>query len=108
MPRAYPAEFRQRAVSLVRSAQSVTATAADLGITATCLYNWVKQDRIDRGEASGVTTGESPELRKARRRIGELEAEVEILRQAHALLGSEARRPKVSPGDRRPRGHRFD
>jgi transposase-like protein len=96
MPRAYPAEFRKRAVSLVRSGQSVTATAADLGITDTCLYNWVKQDRIDRGEIPGVTTSESRELRKARRRIRELEAEVEILRRANALLGCEARRPKGS------------
>ena len=96
MPRAHPPEFRQRAVSLVRSGQSVTKTAADLGITDTCLYSWVRQDRIDRGEISGVTTAESRELRKARRRIRELEVEVEILRRANALLGSEARHPKGS------------
>lgn len=96
MPRSYPAEFRRRAVSLVRAGRSVTATAADLGITDTCLYNWVKQDRIDRGEIPGVTTGESRELRKARRRIRELEAEVEILRRANAMLDNETRRPKGS------------
>jgi transposase-like protein len=96
MPRAYPAEFRRRAVSLVRAGASVTSTAADLGITDTCLYNWVKQDRIDRGEVPGVTTSESRELRKARRRIAELESEVEILRRANAMLGPEARRPKGS------------
>jgi transposase-like protein len=94
MPRAYPAEFRQRAVSLVRAGQSVTVTAAGLGITDTCLYNWVKQDRIDRGEIRGVTTSESRELRKARRRIRELETEVEIRRRANATLGSETRPPK--------------
>ncbi len=96
MPRAYPAEFRRRAVSLVRAGQSVTSTAADLGITDTCLYNWVKQDRIDRGEIPGVTTGESRELRKAKRRIRELETEVEILRRANTILGTEARLPKGS------------
>lgn len=96
MPRAYPAEFRWRAVSLVRAGQSVTSTAADLGITDTCLYNWVRQDRVDRGELPGVTTNESRELRKAGRRIAELESEVEILRRANALLGSEVRRPKGS------------
>jgi transposase-like protein len=83
-------------VSLVRAGQSVTKTAADLGITDTCLYNWVRQDRIDRGEIPGVTTAESRELRKARRRIRELEGEVEILRRANAMLGSEARHPKGS------------
>jgi transposase len=81
-------------VSLVRAGQSVTVTAADLGITDTCLYNWVKQDRTDRGEVPGVTTKESRELRSARRRIRELETEVEVLRRANAMLGSELRRPK--------------
>ena len=96
MPRSYPTEFRQRAISLVRSGQSVVKTAADLGITNTCLYNWLKQDRIDRGEIPGITTAESRELRKARRRIRELEDEVEILRRANGLLGNEPSRPKGS------------
>lgn len=96
MPRAYPAEFRQRAVSLVRAGESVAKTAADLGITDTCLYNWVRQDKIDRGEIPGVTSREARELRQARRRIRELEAEVEILRRAHSMLDSETRSPKGS------------
>ena len=96
MPRKYPDEFRQRAVALVRAGQSVTKMAADLGITDTGLYNWVRQDRIDRGEIPGVSTVESRELRKARRRIRELEVEVEILRRANAMLGSESRRPRGS------------
>jgi transposase len=96
MPRKYPDEFRRRAVSLVHSGEAVTKTAADLGITDTCLYNWVRQDRIDRGEIPGVTTAESRELGKARRRIRELEAEVEILRRANVMLDSETRRPKGS------------
>ena len=50
MPSKYPDEFRRRAVELVRAGQSVPKAAADLGITDACLYGWVKQDRIDRGE----------------------------------------------------------
>jgi transposase len=91
-----PDEFRRRAVALIRAGASVPKTADDLGITSTCLYNWLKQDRIDRGEIPGMTTGESRALRKARRRIRELEDEVEVLRRANAMLGSEARRPKGS------------
>ena len=94
MPRAYPTEFRQRAVALVRSGQSVPKTAVDLGITSTALYNWVKQDRVDRGQIAGVTTQESRELRKAHRRIRDLEDEVAILRRANALLGEVSRDPK--------------
>ncbi len=78
----------------MRSGGSVTKTAHDLDITSTTIYNWIKQDRIDRGVIPGVTTKESKELVKARRRIRELETEVEILRRANELLGK----------DRRPRG----
>jgi transposase len=94
MPASYPAEFRRRAIALVRSGWSVTRTAHDLDVTSTTIYNWVKQDRIDRGEVPGVSTKESKELVKARRRIRELEAEVEILRRAHELLGKDTIRPK--------------
>ena len=96
MPRSYPAEFRQRAVALVRAKASVPKTADDLGITSACLYNWLKQDRVDRGEIPGTTTAESRELRRVRRRIRELEDEVAILRRANAMLGSESRRRKGS------------
>jgi transposase len=96
MPRAYPAEFRRRAVALVKAGRSVAQAALDLDVTQTTIYNWVKQDRIDSGELPGRTTAESKELVKARRRIRELETEVEILRRANALLGSGAARPKGS------------
>jgi len=94
MPVSYPAEFRRRAIALVRSGWSVTKTAHDLDVTTTTIYNWVKQDRIDRGEIPGVSTKESKELVRARRRIRELETEVEILRRAHDLLGKDVLRPK--------------
>lgn len=96
MPRKYPDEFRHRAIALVRAGQSVSKTANDLGITSACLYAWLKQDRIDRRERAGSTRTESRELRKANRRIKELETEVEILRRANAVLGGEDRRPKGS------------
>lgn len=96
MPTAYPAEFRRRAIALVEAGQSVAKTASDLGVTQATLYNWVKQDKIDRGLMSGRTTTESKELRRARMRIRVLEAEVEILRRANDLLGEGARRPKGS------------
>ena len=50
MPASYPAEFRRRAIALVKSGWSVTKTAHDLDVTTTTIYNWVRQDRIDRGE----------------------------------------------------------
>ena len=96
MPRAYPAEFRARAVALVRAGKEQRQTAADLGIHPVTLAKWVRQDRIDRGEIPGTSTSESAELRAARRRIRELETELVIVRQAAKFLGEDRPRPKGS------------
>jgi len=96
VPRPYPPEFRARAIALVRSGKQVKQTAYDLGISAGCLHNWIKQDRIDRGERPGKTTVESVELRSAHKRIRELETELAILRQAGKFLGPDQPHPKGS------------
>jgi transposase-like protein len=58
------------------------------------LHGWVRQDKIDRGELPGVSTAESAELKRAKRRIRELEMEVEILRRASKILGEDRPHPK--------------
>ena len=49
----YPAEFRQRVLELVASGRKVVDVARDLGVTEQTIYNWRRQDRIDRGEQLG-------------------------------------------------------
>jgi transposase InsO family protein len=82
VPSAYPAEFRARAVALVRAGKQQKRTATELGILPVTLSKWVKQARVDRGEIPGSCTVESAELRTAHRRIRELETELVIVRQA--------------------------
>lgn len=60
------------------------------------LHRWVRQDRIDRGEIPGISTSESVELTRARKRIHELEQELEIVKRAARLLGEDAPHPKGS------------
>jgi transposase len=96
VPRLYPPEFRARAIALVRSGKQVKQTAYELGISAGCLHNWVKQDRVDRGELPGKTTAKSAELRAARNRTRELETDLAIVRQAGKFLGPEGPHPKGS------------
>lgn len=67
MPHPYPAEFRARAIALVRAGTPQKQTADDLSIHPVTLSNWIKQDDIDRGVRPGVPTSESTELRAARR-----------------------------------------
>ena len=50
MPRPHPPEFRARAIELARErAKPLDQLAKDLGISASCLRNWVHQDAVDRG-----------------------------------------------------------
>ena len=96
MPRPYPSEFRVRAVALVRAGKPISHVAAELGISEGGLHNWVRQDQIDRGVRPGVTTPEGTELAKARKRIRQLENEIEILKRAAKLLDEDKPRPKES------------
>lgn len=96
MPKQYPGEFGQRAIALVRSGKPVKHVAEDLGISAGGLHRWVRQDRIDRGEIPGISTSESVELTRARKRIHQLEQELEIVKRAAKLLGEEVPHPKGS------------
>jgi transposase-like protein len=92
MPRSYPAEFRRKVLDLLVAGRSVAEIAKDLGISGACIYNWRKQDRIDRGELPGLTSPDRAELVAARRRINALEGELAAEPRAKQLL-KEARPP---------------
>ena len=50
--RKYDPEFREGAVRIVRETnKSIAQVADDLGIHLGTLGNWVKKDRIERGES---------------------------------------------------------
>jgi transposase len=84
--RGYPPEFRRRALDLLTAGRKVTDLARDLGISDQTIYTWRRQEQIDRGLVPGLTSVERDELAAAKRRIRELEAELEIHRRASELL----------------------
>jgi transposase-like protein len=88
--RGYPAEFRRRVLDLVAAGRRVAEVAQDLGITEQTIYNWRRQDRIDRGLEAGLSTAERGELAAARKHIRELEAELAVHRRATELLKENA------------------
>jgi putative transposase len=96
MPRAYASQFRSMVVERVRSGRRVAEVAATVGVPEATAFRWVRRDRIDRGEVAGTSTVESAELREARRRIAELEAELATVKRATELF-AEGRvvRPKA-------------
>ena len=84
--RGYPPEFRRRALDLLAAGLRATDLARDLGISSQTIYLWRHQEQIDRGLVAGLTSAERTELEAAKRRIRELEAELEIHRRASELL----------------------
>lgn len=90
MPKPYPREFREDVVRVARGTDApVSEIAADFGISATCLRNWLAQADIDDGIRPGVTTAESTELAEVKKRNRLLEQENEILRRAAAFFARE-------------------
>jgi transposase len=94
----YSKETRERAVRLVRehsgdyasewAAISAVATRLNIG-SAETLRKWVRQAEADRGEAAGVSTLESKEVRDLRRKVSELERTTGILKAATSFFARE-------------------
>ena len=86
----YPAEFRRKVLDLLAEDRTVASIAHDLDVSAQTIYNWRRQDRIDRGVQPGVTTIEKGELTAARKRITALETELKVTQKAIELLKADA------------------
>ena len=87
---AYPAEFRERLVELVRSGRSPEELAREFEPSAQTIRNWVAQADREAGKRSdGLTTAEREELRQLRRENKKLKVEKEILKKAAAWFAQE-------------------
>ena len=96
MPAPHPPEFRQRAVELARQgAAPIAKTAKDLGISESCLRNWMAQaDADENGSQVKLTSTEKKELAELRRKNRQLEMENETLKRAAAYFAGESLLPK--------------
>ncbi|MEU8804934.1 transposase [Spirillospora sp. NPDC048819] len=94
MPPPHPPEFRRRAVELARTGESVSALAKSLGISQSCLSNWIRQAAIEAGRLDGLSAGEHKEFVELRRKARQLELENEILKRAAAYFARENVLPK--------------
>jgi transposase len=90
VPPPHPPEFRRRAVELARErAKPIAHIAADIGISESCLRNWLARADVDEGRKDGVTTSEREELVRLRRENRVLRMEKEILGKAAAFFATE-------------------
>ena len=72
----------------------ISELSKDLGISESCLRNWVQQADIDEGRREGLTTAERDELTKLRREVRVLKMERDILCRAAAFFATENVLPK--------------
>ncbi len=92
-----PEQVRDRAgvpERLGRAGTRVKQLAVTFKMSNATIYNWLKQDRIDRGEAEGATTSQQLELAAAKRRIRQLETELAVARKFNEVFPSGGDRPK--------------
>jgi transposase len=93
----YPTAFREAACERMLGGARVEELAAELDVSAGTLYRWKHQALIDAGLKPGRRSFEPDELERARKRIKDLESELELVKAASALFnGEEAIHPKGS------------
>ncbi len=93
----YSTVFRDKVCQRLLDGERVEDLANEFEVSAQTLYRWKKQALIDAGLKVGVKSFEPDELQRARRRIKDLESELELVKAASALFnGEEVVRPKSS------------
>lgn len=93
----YPVEFRRKVLDLLAEGKSVASIAHDLDVSDQTIYNWRRQDRIDKGLQAGLTSTEKIELATANRKIAALEAELAVAQRALDIV----KEPATPKGGRR-------
>jgi len=82
----YPKEFRRDAAALVIDQnRTIAAVARELEVVEQTLGNWVRQERIDRGEREGTTTEMREENARLRREVKRLTMERDLLKRSVAF-----------------------
>jgi transposase len=85
----YSSVFRNAACTRMLAGERVAVLAAELNVSEATLHRWKTQALIDAGHRPGIKSHEPDELARARRRIKDLESELEMVKAAAALFNGE-------------------
>jgi transposase len=93
--RNYDAEFKREIAQVyLEGRRTAPSLAEELGLHVNTIYKWAEQFKGDPEHSfpgSGNLKPEEAELKRAQRRIKELEEEVEILKKATAYFAKNSR-----------------
>jgi len=98
MPVKYDEATKAKAIRLVRDHvgdydsewAAISAVAGRLGMNAETLRKWIRQAEVDTGQAPGVPSETSREIRELKRKNAELERTIEILKAATSFFVRES------------------
>jgi len=85
----YTLEFKQEAVRLVESGQSIAAAARSVGVVEQTLFNWVKakrEGRLKGANSSQAVSAEQMEISRLRAELARVKMERDILGKATAYF----------------------
>jgi transposase len=87
----YTLEFKQEAVRLVESGQTIAAAARSLGLVDQTLHNWVRAERQGKlkGAEKKVVSAEQMEISRLRAELARVKMERDILGKATAYFAKE-------------------
>jgi len=87
----YTLEFKQEAVRLVETGQTLAAAARSLGLVEQTLHNWVKAARQGnlRGAEKKLVSAEQMEISRLRAELARVKMERDILGKATAYFAKE-------------------
>jgi transposase len=87
----YTLEFKQEAVRLVETGQTLAAAARSLGLVEQTLHNWVKADRQGKlkGAEKKLVSAEQMEISRLRAELARVKMERDILGKATAYFAKE-------------------
>jgi transposase len=85
----YTLEFKQEAVRLVESGQSIASASRTLGVVEQTLFNWVKvhrEGRLKGADSRSKVTAEQMEISRLRAELARVKMERDILGKATAYF----------------------
>ena len=84
--RSFPDEFKSDAVAMVHDdGRKIVDVAEAIGVGDGTLGNWVRLERIERGERAGLTRDDRTELAELRKDNARLRMERDLLKRATAF-----------------------